>query len=92
MLVWANGDGGARPSFCDGSNVLNAPATCPLFQTFLTSAAACNYTLANSLHFGGIPVCMADGSVHMVADSVSAQTWGYACDPQDGNVLGTDWN
>jgi hypothetical protein len=93
-LIWADGNGAVRPSFCDANDNANAPATCPLFQTFSTAAksSSCNPLLANSLHFGCIPVCLADGSVRLVGENVSAATWGYACDPQDGNTLPGDWN
>src|SRR5262249_1732298 len=90
-LMWAFGNGGVRPSFCDGSNGA-APTTCPLFQTYdVARTNSCNYLMASSMHQGGIPVCLADGSVRMVAENVSATTWGYACDPRDGNPLPKDW-
>jgi hypothetical protein len=34
---------------------------------------------------------LGDGSVRFVSQSVSATTWANACDPRDGNVLGSDW-
>jgi len=43
----------------------------------------------------GHPIMMTmlmDASVRGVGASVSAQTWTWACIPDDGNVLGTDWN
>jgi hypothetical protein len=39
----------------------------------------------------GIQVALGDGSVRMVSPSISAKTWGQACHPSDGNILGTDW-
>jgi hypothetical protein len=32
-----------------------------------------------------------DGSVRGVSSAVSQTTWQYACTPDDGNVLGSDW-
>jgi prepilin-type N-terminal cleavage/methylation domain-containing protein len=91
-LLWAHGNGGVRPSFCDGFYTSTAPSPCPLYQVFVTASGnSCNYTLANSMHQGGIPVCMGDGSVHMIAENVSATTWGYACDPVDGHAMPSDW-
>jgi prepilin-type N-terminal cleavage/methylation domain-containing protein len=39
----------------------------------------------------GIMVGMGDGSVRAVSPGISQPTWGRACDPADGGVLGSDW-
>jgi prepilin-type N-terminal cleavage/methylation domain-containing protein len=44
----------------------------------------------NSAH-AACQVLLMDGSVRGVTSGVSAATWGYACTPDDGNVLGSDW-
>jgi prepilin-type N-terminal cleavage/methylation domain-containing protein len=36
-------------------------------------------------------VLLLDGSVRGVGPDVSSTTWGYACQPDDGNPLGSDW-
>jgi len=91
-LEWANGSGTVRPSFCDASNATSVPGLCPRFQTVAAAGTSCcNPLLANSRHPGGIPVCLADATVRMVANHVSATTWAYACDPKDGNALPSDW-
>ena len=36
-------------------------------------------------------VGLGDGSTRFVSGSISAATWAHACDPQDGNPLGSDW-
>jgi hypothetical protein len=36
-------------------------------------------------------VLMMDGSVRGVTSAVSATTWSYACTPDDGNPLPSDW-
>jgi len=46
---------------------------------------------SQSLHIAGTNVLVGDGSVRTVASTVSTATWAAACDPRDGNVLGTDW-
>jgi hypothetical protein len=40
---------------------------------------------------GGFHAMMWDGSVRFVKDSVSERTLGFALNPADGMVLGTDW-
>ncbi|MBN9121791.1 MAG: DUF1559 domain-containing protein [Planctomycetes bacterium] len=40
---------------------------------------------------GVMSVAMCDGSVRGVSSSVSNQTWVYACDPNDGLVLPSNW-
>jgi prepilin-type N-terminal cleavage/methylation domain-containing protein len=58
-------------------------------QTSATPSAANPY-YPNSAH----PTCqvlLMDGSVRGVNSSVSATTWVYACTPDDGQVLGSDW-
>jgi prepilin-type processing-associated H-X9-DG protein len=42
-------------------------------------------------HTGGIMVGMFDGSVRLVAQGTSPQTWWYAITPQGGDILGPDW-
>jgi prepilin-type N-terminal cleavage/methylation domain-containing protein len=60
------------------------------FQT-RPAARECNPALPQSAHRSGIPVCMGDASVRIVADTVSPQTWWYACTPSGGETLGPDW-
>jgi prepilin-type N-terminal cleavage/methylation domain-containing protein len=48
-------------------------------------------TVASSMHTAGIQAAMADGSVHFVAQGLSAATWWYALSAQGGDVLGSDW-
>jgi hypothetical protein len=42
-------------------------------------------------HPGVLLVALGDGSVRGVSTSISWTTWNFACNPGDGNVLGTDW-
>jgi type II secretory pathway pseudopilin PulG len=60
------------------------------FQT-QPAQAQCNPALAQGIHPGGIEVGIADGSARTVANSITPQTWYYACCPNDGMVLGPDW-
>jgi prepilin-type processing-associated H-X9-DG protein len=52
----------------------------------------CNPYLYNSPHTGGMNVTLGDGSVHMIHPGMSARTWDFALQPNDGQVLGPDWN
>jgi prepilin-type N-terminal cleavage/methylation domain-containing protein len=54
--------------------------------------ADCDPNLPQSLVSAGIEVAMCDGSARYVSDNISPQTWWYATDPNDGNVLGPDFN
>jgi len=51
----------------------------------------CNPSLPQSIHGGGIQVGLGDGSVRLVSNDITAQTWYYACTPAGGEVLGSDW-
>jgi hypothetical protein len=36
-------------------------------------------------------VCLGDGSVRGVANTISPATWWQACTPAEGETLGPDW-
>jgi prepilin-type N-terminal cleavage/methylation domain-containing protein len=62
----------------------------PQIQAPQTGANAAHPYYPSSAH----PVCMVamgDATVRSVSSSVSQTTWSYACIPDDGNVLPTDW-
>ena len=44
---------------------------------------------ARSRHVGGVNICLADGSVRFLKDSVNYFTWAYLLAPSDGNPLPT---
>ena len=52
----------------------------------------CNSYVYNSPHTGGMNVALGDGSVRFLTPSITPATWGNACNPKDGQVLGADWN
>jgi prepilin-type N-terminal cleavage/methylation domain-containing protein len=52
----------------------------------------CNPAMANTPHHGGMQTCMADGSVRGLGPSITLTTFRMACDPNDGQPLGPDWN
>jgi prepilin-type N-terminal cleavage/methylation domain-containing protein len=57
------------------------------------SACVTGYSAGNasSPHAGGINTGLGDGSVHLVAQGVSANTWWFALTPNYGDLLGPDW-
>lgn len=55
------------------------------------AAPECDPALPQGFHGGAIHVAMADASARLVANTISPQTWSYACTPDDGQPLGADW-
>jgi len=53
--------------------------------------ATCDPRLASAPRVSGILVGLGDGSVKFLSSGVSPTTWGYACTPAGGEVLGSDW-
>ena len=50
-----------------------------------------NMYTAMSFGVAGLQVALLDGSVRMIAPSVSPNTWNVALQPNDGNPPGSDW-
>jgi prepilin-type N-terminal cleavage/methylation domain-containing protein len=61
-----------------------------LFQIAPT-AAQCDPNNTQTPHIGGMTIGLVDGSVRRVGPGVSLTTWVNAQVPDDGNVLGSDW-
>ncbi len=53
---------------------------------------ACSPLMAQSFDKKGLHVALADGSVRSLSAELTVQTWNFALQPNDGNVLGADWN
>ena len=91
--LWADSNSIWRPGFNLGpgkSGRVGYPAA-PLFQVQPKMTTTCDPTRPQSPHTAGIMVGLGDGSVRFVSQGVSATTWARACDPQDGQTLGSDW-
>jgi prepilin-type N-terminal cleavage/methylation domain-containing protein len=73
---------GAYPNFSHG----NLP-----FQ-ILPPPGACDPVVLASPHTGVMVVGLGDGTVRTVSPSISLATWLTACTPDNGQVLGSDWN
>jgi prepilin-type N-terminal cleavage/methylation domain-containing protein len=71
---------GSIPSFYGLAVPQNMPAP-----------AICNSLQLQAPWAGGIQISLADGSARMVSPNISATTWARACQPNDGQVLGSDW-
>jgi prepilin-type N-terminal cleavage/methylation domain-containing protein len=70
----------------------NATGSGSIFQVQPTPFLGnCDPTRASTAHGGGMLVCLADGSVRMLASSMSGDTWWAAVTPCGGEVLGSDW-
>jgi hypothetical protein len=61
------------------------------FQT-APSATSCNWYGLQGAHSGTMQVGLGDGSVRGVSTGISINTWVFACVPNDGNPLGSNWN
>ncbi|MCE9560548.1 MAG: DUF1559 domain-containing protein [Planctomycetes bacterium] len=90
--LWANSESRWAPTMCD-SHGTKGYVACPLFQANpLVASATNNAGGGQGMHTGGtMNVCLADGSVRSVNSGVSVATWQNATNPQDGNVIGSDW-
>jgi hypothetical protein len=55
------------------------------------TVAQCDKRFAQSGHTSTVQCLLGDGSVRGVSAGVTALTWQYALQPDDGQVLGTDW-
>src|SRR4051794_9927032 len=83
-----------RPSMCHNTpskNVNPGYAACFLFQVRPIQFGTCDPSRGQSGHSGGTNVGLGDASVRFVSQGVTQATWSNACDPRDGNVLGSDW-
>ena len=67
------------------------PASVLQFQVNPNWQTQCDPARAQSPHPTGMMVGMADGSARFLSGSISNTSWSYACDPRDGNTLGSDW-
>jgi prepilin-type N-terminal cleavage/methylation domain-containing protein len=55
------------------------------------SAQSCNWYITQGGHSSTMQVGLGDGSVRGVGPGMSVTTWANACNPNDGNPLGSNW-
>jgi prepilin-type N-terminal cleavage/methylation domain-containing protein len=93
--LWADSTSYWRPVFCINNLARTVSGAgypaCSIFQVQPNWLTQCDPSRAQSPHAGGIGVCMGDGSVRFVSAGISGTTWAEACDPRDGQPLGSDW-
>jgi len=82
---WSNGGGGGNlsgyyPDWNQGIPFQTAP-----------SPASCNWYVTQGNHTNAMVAGLGDGSVRTVTPSISTATWANACNPIDGNALGSNW-
>jgi hypothetical protein len=99
--IWNGGDCWSSPTFgaqqwagrnsgslnCSGAQTNHSGVA---FQAG-PSAQQCNWYVTQGGHTGSMQVGIGDGSCRSVSNSVALITWEHACDPRDGNPLGSDW-
>jgi prepilin-type N-terminal cleavage/methylation domain-containing protein/prepilin-type processing-associated H-X9-DG protein len=66
------------------------PNSDPLMPAVAGNGAT-QYYAARSRHTGGVNVSLCDGSVRLVANSISLSTWRSASTMNGSEVLGSDW-
>lgn len=90
--LWADSNSIWRPVFGTNTNTKTpAGAGYPQvlkFQVLPRFDTTCDAARAQSSHVGGIQVCMGDGAVRFLSQSMDDRVWGYLCDPRDGNAVG----
>ncbi len=88
--------GAPSPFFGAGANNVNAgtfPAAGQIFQVQPPAPGSvnCNPQFVPQGTSTGLSVGLGDGSVRAVQIAISAATFAYACQPNDGYPLGSDW-
>ncbi len=92
--LWADSTLPWRPIMCHNNtfkNVNPGYAACNMFQVQPQMFTTCDPSRGQSGHTNGMNCGLGDGSVRFITTGISNTTWAEACDPRDGNVLGTDW-
>ncbi len=93
--LWADSNSIWRPVFGANSSSKHPAAAGYLnalkFQIQPNWRTGCDPARAQSSHPVGMNCGLADGSVRFVTGSLSDATWANACNPADGNPLGSDW-
>jgi prepilin-type N-terminal cleavage/methylation domain-containing protein len=85
---WAPNPGGVQHP---EKNLANYPVNYMPLPQFAPQPKLCDPHRVQSFSVGALMVGLCDGSVRNVSPSISQATWGRACDPNDGLVLGPDW-
>jgi prepilin-type N-terminal cleavage/methylation domain-containing protein/prepilin-type processing-associated H-X9-DG protein len=90
LWAWPNADATFSPTFASFNN---GPAS--LFQTRPTNdeihmESLCDPSRASTAHSGGMQVCMADGSVRLLAATIGPNLWWALCTPAGNETIAAD--
>jgi prepilin-type N-terminal cleavage/methylation domain-containing protein len=93
--LWADSNCIWRAVFCTNSTSKAPPAAgyppCSKFQERPDWMTGCDPSRPQTPHPGAINACLGDGSVRSVSAGVADDVWARACDPRDGQPLGSGW-
>ena len=94
--LWADATNRWRTAFCVNyrSQIPSAVGytRCLMFQDTPDPNDECFAERAQTPHPGMMNVSLADGSVRGLSATMSIDTWVYACDPRDREILSSDWD
>jgi prepilin-type N-terminal cleavage/methylation domain-containing protein/prepilin-type processing-associated H-X9-DG protein len=90
LWAWPNADATFSPTFASFNN---GPGS--LFQTQpandqIHMESLCDPSRASTAHSGGMQVCMADGSVRLLAATIQPNTWWALCTPAGNETIAPD--
>jgi prepilin-type N-terminal cleavage/methylation domain-containing protein len=88
--IWQMNADGAEFSFPPNWGTTSTAAGSLGFQAG-PSAQQCNWYVTQGGHTSNMMVSLGDGSVRGVSQGMTIATWVYACIPNDGFPLGSDW-
>jgi hypothetical protein len=92
MSLFAYGSANGATGYTSNANPAGVVGAASKFQVQPNPwATACNPSLAQGPHTGGIIVGLGDGSVRFLSAGVSGTTWWAACTPSQGDLLGSDF-
>jgi prepilin-type N-terminal cleavage/methylation domain-containing protein len=91
--LWAHGQW--NPAWEPRFNTYNNRGTSSKFQVqpapSPATTSSCDPNRPASGHSGGMNTMLMDGSVRFLSPNISANTWWFACTPNGGETLGSDW-
>ena len=92
-LPLANNGGsffGATPM--TGNVSATSPSGWQLAPTLAQVNCAFAVGMAHAFDPSGLMVCLVDGSACTISPNISTRTWNLALQPNDGMILGPDWD
>ncbi|MCA9118801.1 MAG: DUF1559 domain-containing protein [Planctomycetaceae bacterium] len=92
--LWADSNSVWRPVFCTNSTtkslIVSGYPPCKKFQVRVKWVSQCDPSTTQGSHPGGTQICLADGSVRFVAETIEDIVWSNVCDPRDGAPVTLD--